>query len=230
MSMGDAREPDTRPLLRGASDRKSARQARRDEKNLELQAKLAELRSQRDAKLAKKGEDPAILGKKVASEIFAHKSVSIYANGYVKIRGLLGGSPAKLHAISASVDVTKKSGLGRAAGAVATTGISLMGSTRRGDAYLIIVSDRGTHQLHTDAPYAHDIKAARTLEAAGQAVLSSIKHQAAFPPPSGSPVIPPEPQQREMPVADQIREMKALLDEGVISQEEFDKFKASILG
>jgi hypothetical protein len=30
--------------------------------------------------------------------------------------------------------------------------------------------------------------------------------------------------------ADQIRGMKALLDEGVMSQEEFDRFKASILG
>lgn len=31
-------------------------------------------------------------------------------------------------------------------------------------------------------------------------------------------------------VADQIREMKALLDEGVITQEDFDKFKASLIG
>ncbi len=32
------------------------------------------------------------------------------------------------------------------------------------------------------------------------------------------------------PVAEQLRDMKALLDEGVITQEEFEKFKASLLG
>lgn len=218
-------------------NRKAVRQARRDAKLAEATAALELARAKRDAKLAKKGEDPAVLGRKVASEIFALKSVTIYANGYVKVRGFLGGSPAKLIAISASADVTKKSGLGRAVGAAASAGWSLAAPTRRGDAYLIIITDRGTHKLHTDKPTAQDIRASRTLEAAGQAVLAGAALEE-LPPPSGDPIAVPEPSPRNVPepgqgqksVAEQLREMKALVDEGVITQDDFDKFKAGLLG
>jgi hypothetical protein len=217
------------PVFQIDQGRKEAKLARRAEKIAAADAKLQAARAQRDAKLAKKGEDPAILGPKVASEIFALKSVTIYANGYIKVRGLMGGSPAKLIAISASADVTKKSGLGRAVGAAATAGWSLATPSRRGDAYLVIITDRGTHKLSTNSPTAQDIRASRTLEAAGQAVLTGAANASQPPPPTGDPVAVSEQPKRQKSVPDQIREMKALLDEGIITQEDFDKFKAGLL-
>ena len=97
-----------------------------------------------------------------------------------------------------------------------------MASNMRGDAYLVIATDRTTHTLHTEVPDAAYLKKIKALEASG---LAALARQAATE--VGGEAAQPAGQRS---VPDQIREMKALVDEGVITQEDFDKFKAGLLG
>lgn len=163
------------------------------------------------------------LGRVLARERLNTKQVTIYQNGFVKVSGLLSeGSAERLLSISATADITKKTGLGRAAAAVMTGGYNLMASNMRGDAYLVIATDRTTHTLHTEVPDAAFLKKIKALEAAGLAALARQSATGV----SGEGAQPTS--QKSVP--DQIREMKALLDEGVIAQEDFDKFKTGLLG
>lgn len=207
-----------------------ARQAEKAERRLR---KIAELEARRDqiqadkaaakeARKAAEAELSAKIGPVVAQELFTSKMVTIYQNGFVKVRGILGGSPEKLLSISATSDITKKSGLGRGVAAIATGGLNLLSPNKRGDVYLVIVTDQTTHTLHTDMPTANDLKNAKKLEAAGLAVLA--RQAGAETTSDGAPAVV----QQSAP--EQLREMKSLLDEGVITQEEFDKFKAGLLG
>lgn len=205
----------------------------RDRKRTELDAKLEDLKAKQDARLAKKGEDPAIIGRKVTSQIFANRSITIYENGYVKVRGLLGGSPEKLLQITSSADVTKKTGLGRAVGAVASAGWNMIGSNKRGDVYLVIVTDRTTHTLHTDQPYAHDIRAARTLEAAGQATLARVAALGSTPTEVAGAGVPSSAASPPPPAAPDLTAQLSTLAElhrsGVLSDDEFAAAKARLL-
>lgn len=198
------------------------RAEKRAQKRAELEARVEQRKAEKNAKKAAAAELESQLGSVVAQELFAAKMVTIYQNGFVKVRGLLGGSPERLQAISATSDITKKSGLGRGAAALATGGLNLLSPNKRGDVYLVIVTDQTTHTLHTDMPTANDLKNAKTLEAAGLAVLARQSATAV-----AGEEAPPAGQKS---VAEQLREMKALLDEGVITQEDFDKFKAGLIG
>lgn len=199
---------------------------KRAQKIAELEARIEQRKADnaagKAAQRAASTELESQLGAVVAQELFTSKMVTIYQNGFVKVRGLFGGSPERLLSISATADITKKTGLGRGVAAVATGGLNLLSPNKRGDAYLVIVTDQTTHTLHTDMPTATDLKNAKTLEAAGLTVLA---RQAATE--AGGEAAPPAGQKS---VAEQLREMKALLDEGVITQEDFDKFKASLIG
>lgn len=195
------------------------KQEKRARKRAELEARVEQRKAEKAERKAAQAELEAQLGPVVAQELFTTKMVTIYQNGFVKVRGLLGGSAERLLSISATSDITKKTGLGRAAGAVATGGLNLLSPNKRGDVYLVIVTDKTTHTLHTDTPTANDLKNAKTLEAAGLTVIA--QHEA--------PAAAAASLEAKSPAA-QIREMKALLDDGVISQEEFDKFKANLIG
>lgn len=162
------------------------------------------------------------LGARVAQERLASKTVIIYQNGFVRVSGLIGeGSAERLLSITASADITKKTGLGRGVAGAVTLGVSLLGPNMRGDVYLVIVTDRTTHTLHSDMPDAAYLKKVRTLEAAGLAVLAQ---KATTEPVSAGPAAA-----EQKSIAEQLREMKALVEEGVITQEDFEKFKAGLL-
>ncbi len=159
----------------------------------------------------------------VDSQRFGGKTITIYSNGYVKVAGHFSDPPPeKLVQIVADVQVTKKTGLGRGAAAVVTGGWSLATTpNQRGDIYLTILTEQQTYKLHTEVPMDEDIKAVRALEAAGQAVLGVS---------SRSEESPQAPQAMEKSVPDQLRDMKALLDEGLVTQEDYDHFKKRLLG
>jgi len=159
----------------------------------------------------------------VASQRFGGKTITIYSNGFVQVAGILSDPPPeKLVAIVADVQVTKKTGLGRGAAAVVTGGWSLATTpNKRGDIYLTIITERQSYKLHTQVPMDEDIKAVTALEAAGRAVLeASSRNQEA----------PVTHQSTEKSVPEQIRDMKALLDEGLVTQADFDQFKKRLLG
>lgn len=175
-------------------------------------------------------------GREVAKEAFGGRTVRIYDKGYVRVAVLMFGSSARferLIAIDASADVSKKSGLGRGAAAVATMGVNLLGSNKRGDVYLTIATDVTTHVLHEDPPTAIGLKTVKKLEAAGRAVLQTG---------SPRPVGPEQPSvtlpqadvapstTRETPTAQKLRELADLLDEGLVSADEYEKLRAKLLG
>ena len=93
-------------------------------------------------------------GQAVVSASFGGKNVTIYERGFVKVAGLLSLSapPEKLLTIEATSDVGKKSGPGRAAGAMMTGGLNLLTSNKRGDVYLLISTDKNTYVLHETPP------------------------------------------------------------------------------
>ena len=169
------------------------------------------------------GADPDKVGKTVESQRFGGKRITIYANGYVQVAGMLSSPPPeKLVAIVADVEVTKKTGLGRGAAAVVTGGLSFVTTpNKRGDIYLTIITEQQSHKLHTEVPMDTDIKSVKALEAAGRAVLEASSRS------QGTPSTHPA---SDKSVPDQIRDMKALLDEGLVTQEDFDQFKRRLLG
>jgi hypothetical protein len=228
---------DLKDQIKGFQEKRKERSA---QKHAALSSRLDRLQAEHDEKLAKKGEDPKVLGRKLASEMFANRSITIYENGYVKVRGLTGGRPERLLQIVSSADVTKKSGVGRAVGAVASAGWSVLGSNKRGDVYLVIVTNKTTHTLHTDMPYAHDIRSARTLEAAGLAAIATAQASlmantsgstAAHlpPPPATNPVsgtaAAPSPD-----LSAQLASLAKMHQAGELSNEEFAAAKARVLG
>lgn len=75
------------------------------------------------------------------------KKVSLHSKGFISG---MGSRPEKLLAISGQADISKKSGLGRAVGAVASAGWNLGLNNKRGDIYITIVTDVKTHTIHID--------------------------------------------------------------------------------
>lgn len=206
-------------------DEKKAERAERRARNKAAgMAKLEELKREMDDDFARSnGADPETVGRTVESERFGGKTITIYANGYVQVAGLFSSPPPeKLVQIVADVQVTMKTGIGRGAAAVVTGGWSLATTpNKRGDIFLTILTEQQTHKLHTNVPTDEDIKKVKTLEVAGQAVLGSSSRGEA----SNS-----APQAVEKSIPDQIREMKALLDEGLVTEEDFEQFKKRLIG
>ncbi|HWL97364.1 MAG TPA: SHOCT domain-containing protein [Nocardioidaceae bacterium] len=187
----------------------------------ELKDQQAQERAAEQAAKAKEA------GQVVESGSFAGKTVTIYQNGFVRVTGMFSSNAPyeRLSLIEASADVGKKTALGRGAGAVMTGGINLLGSTKRGDVYLSIVTDQKTHVLHEDPPTAWGMKASKKLAAAGTAVLQSAAARDAAAgsdqAKSGEPT--------SATVADRLRELNAMRAEGLVSAEEFDLLRAKLL-
>ena len=196
------------------------------------------------------------VGAEVESGVFGGRQVKIFQNGYVQVGFmLLAGRMAheRLMAIEASSDVGKKSAVGRGAGAVMTGGLNLLGSNKRGDVYLTIVTDQNTHVLHEDPPTAGNMRTSKRLEAAGNAVIRHSETFQAMPhvpevtasalPPAGQPQAVDAPQtvqvQESAPavsdgqatgsVSDRLRELTVLRDEGLVSPEEYQQLRTKLL-
>ena len=164
-------------------------------------------------------------GKLLVSEIFNSKKIEIYANGYVKVSSIFGiinkGSIEKLIAVDGSSEVSKKSGLGRAAGAIFTGGLNLAVSNLRGNAFLNIITEDQTHSIMVEAPTPSDLKALNVLVATGK----SLAQRAAS---NNSASIPTAPAAKDL--ATQLLELDGLHKAGVLTDEEFSAAKSRLLG
>lgn len=206
------------------------RQQRRAEKRQERETRRADLRSQREQARAQRAAEAAAraddelqrYGREVASGVFGGKTVRIYEKGFVGV-GLFGGGATthRLLSIEASSDVAKKSGTGRAAAAVMTGGLNLLGSNKRGDVYLTIVTEQQTHVLRETPPTTTNMATSKKLEAAGNAVLQAVSEASA---PTVAPIAEATAGARE-----RMRELQALLDDGLITQEEFEEKRRKLL-
>ncbi len=184
--------------------------------------------SEQSALPASADEELQRFGRKLAEETFGKRTVRIYDKGYVRVALPMMGGKAKferLVAIEASADVSKKTGLGRGVGALATGGLSLLSSNKRGDVYLTITTEDSTHVLHEDPPTAMNLKTAKKLESVGHA---AIQQSAGSSVPAGSSTASSTPEQRS--TADRLRELQQLLDEGLISEEEHRSQRDRLLG
>jgi len=111
-----------------------------------------------------------------AQGFFGTKYVTVYSKGFVKVSsgmGMIKGQIEQLLDIFGETDVNKKTGLGRAAGAVFTMGANLaLSPNQRGNLYLTIATDRQTHSLFWDRPDAASIKVMNQLVSAGKAAIA----------------------------------------------------------
>ncbi len=199
------------------ADHKAAAKAHKTEvKQLEAERRAAEDRAERE-----------ITGAATESASFGGKTVTIYRNGYVRVSGLFSKAAAeRLVSIEASDQVSKKSGLGRGVGAVATGGLNLLSSNKRGDVWLTIVTESNTHVLHAEPPNAMNIKASKKLEAAGNAVIHAA-HLNDAPQPQEAPPVPGL--QTGPSAADRLRELGVMRDEGLITAVEYDALRTKLL-
>jgi Short C-terminal domain len=177
-------------------------------------------------------------GSPVISHRFGSSYITIYQKGYVQVKGMFGlatSPPEKLVAIQYSADVQKKTGLGRAAGAVLTNGLNLFVSpNRRGDIYLTIVTETATHPLKVDPPTASDMASAQALEAAGNAVLEALARESqsrkkVAKKPKTSEKTEKSPKKSD-DLADQLSQLAKLHQKGVLTDQEFASAKKKLLG
>lgn len=213
--------------IAGQQDREAVKAQKRERRQQERAARQDERRQRAADELAR-------YGNKIADELFGLRTIRIYDKGFVRVSIPMLGSNAKFERlidIEASADVSKKTGLGRGAAAVATMGWSLATSNKRGDVYLTITTDVTTHVLHEEPPTSMNLKQVRRLEAAGRAAVratSSTSHVASDEPKPVDKVTRSGP--RPAPsVSDRLRELSALLEEGLVSQEEYDELRTKLL-
>jgi hypothetical protein len=204
------------------------------EKNAEKAArKLAKQRAreaERAARIEREQEDEARYGRQIESQAFGGKIIRVHEKGYVRLGGVFGAAGAyeRLLSIEASADVGKKSGVGRGAAAVMTGGINLLGSNKRGDVYLTIVTDKQAYALRMTPPTAGNMTASKALEAAGNAVIASARAQVETATSQGS-LAPSSTSARQAGVRERLHELKQLHDEGLIDAGEYERKRVELI-
>jgi hypothetical protein len=167
-------------------------------------------------------------GSVVVSRAFSTKWITIYSKGYVKVSsgmGALKGRVEKLLDIFGETDITRKTGLGRTVGAVITLGANmLLSPSQRGNVYLTITTDSDTYSILTDRPDDYAIKTMNEIVSAGKSVIARA-NTASNPAASNTTTAPSSPD-----LATQLGNLAQLRDSGVLSEEEFEKAKAKLLG
>jgi hypothetical protein len=201
-------------------------EARIAEKRNEIAAAKAEAKAATtEAKEERKLAEQEKWGEVAVSAPFGTRWVTIYSKGYIKVSsglGLMKGDVEKLLDIFGESDITKKSGLGRAAGAVFTMGANItLSPNQRGNLYLTIATEKNTHSLMWDRPDATSIKNMNKLVSAGKAAIARGRV------PSGVEASSPT-QSRDL--SDQLAQLAKLHATGVLSDDEFSAAKAKLLG
>jgi hypothetical protein len=194
--------------------------------------KVRRLEEAETARLEASVVDPVKHGDLVANETFGGRRVKVFKNGYVTVNSTFNRHPPveRLISITDDSNITKKSGLGRGVAAVATGGLNLLSSNKRGDAYLTIVTDTQTHVLHSEAPIAAEMRSLKRLAGAAQRAVSHAPSQpsqqplpvtvASNLPPAGSSTMSP---------ADHLRQLASLHQDGLLSDAEFNAKREMLL-
>lgn len=165
-------------------------------------------------------------GRMVADGVVAGRRVKIYEKGYVQVGMFKLGEPEKLLGITAQDTSQQKTALGRAVGATVTMGANLILSpNKRGSLYLIIVTDKKTHNLTLSPPTNSDLKAMHKLEAAGRAVLATLEAQQK----ADLPTSPSAQQGASPSLADQLTQLTELHNSGALNDDEFAAAKSQLL-
>ncbi|HVX69983.1 MAG TPA: SHOCT domain-containing protein [Mycobacteriales bacterium] len=184
-------------------------------------------------------------GRLVANESFGQRRIELYEGGYVRVIGMFTNLKVvtaedlmskdfvvpretpfeKLRAIKASTQVQDKSAGGRALASAATMGLSKLASNENRFLFLTISTDRETYSLREKGGRSRDAdQVPMRLELAGQGILDALASKnAATPAPLASGPTPPS-------VADQLRDLAGLHQDGVLSDDEFAAAKAKLLG
>jgi hypothetical protein len=203
----------------GSTTAKKGFRERMEEAREELQ------RAEDEKRLAKLQDDPIYqrCGRVVAEGVVAGRTVKIYEKGYVRIGVLKVGPPEKLLGITASDMSQQKTGIGRAVVGVATLGANvLLTPNKRGSYYLVIVTDRKTHNLTMSPPTNSDLKAMHKLEAAGKTVLAGLA--ATDRSTDASPTTP-----AASGLADQLAQLAQLHAAGALTDDEFAAAKQRLI-
>ena len=177
---------------------------------------------------AREAQELEDFGHEIQSGSFGGKTVQIFSKGYVRVSTMFGSDGhQKLLSIEDSSNVQKKSALGRTAGGVFTLGMSVaLSPNKRGDLFLVIVTDKRTYTLTQDPPTAGGMKSSKALAAAGRAVLSTLERE------HESQQTPVESQASsgDASPASKLREAAALHQDGILTDDEFAEIKARLLG
>ncbi len=208
-----------------ASENQLVTSTNRKEVNQELDSKKK--LETKEAKAKEKREFEKKYGQISISQPFGTKWITIYSKGYVKVSsgmGVFKGQVERLIDIFGETDLTKKTGLGRAVGAVVTMGANIaLSPNQRGNIYLTIATDRSTHSLFWERPDASSIKTMNKIVSAGKAAIARANIG------SQTPAIDATAQtSSDLPT--QLANLAALKEQGILSQEEFEKAKAKLLG
>lgn len=164
-----------------------------------------------------------IYGTVVADERFGGRRVRIFSNGYVQLSRLGSGPYQKLLRIEDDFNIQKKTGPGRTAAGVATLGMNFLATgNKRGDLYLTIVTDAGALTLRESPPSNNGVRRASALSVAGRAVLSGEGSTAKLTTKSPAAAANND-------VENRLAKARTLLDQGVISEEEYAATRANIL-
>lgn len=168
----------------------------------------------------------ATAGPLVLKKTFGATTVEVYEHGYVRVSAMMTkGTPfEKLRSIKYTQQVQDKSAGGRAIAGAATMGLNYLASKEKRTLFLTIATDRKTHTLSTEGDMLRlDDKAGLGIEAAGQGVLAAA---------AASPQVivhtAPAASQGDS-LADQIKKLSDLHDDGVLSEEEFAAAKARLI-
>jgi hypothetical protein len=196
--------------------REQDRLARRQHRLARQQERQARRQEQAQEQARRRRAQAAAYGRNIADTYFAGTRVRLYDRGYVSLT--LFGTPRyeRLISVESSADVTKKTFAGRAVTAAMTGGINLLGPNKRGDVYLLVTTEVTTHTLRASPPTASNMVAAKSLAAAGQALLRTI----ATVPVDHTPSAAPE---------ERLRVLSQLRDDNLIAIAEFEQAKARLL-
>jgi hypothetical protein len=191
-------------------DKKQLKEQKKASKKAERNQKLADFEAQEAAGLE-------MAGREIASE-FIMGTVRIFENGYVVVGLQLGVTKyEKLLGFEVfSENVTKKTGLGRTAGAALTLGINLLSPNSRGNIIVTIVTDKKTHSGKV-LPQVQMITAVNKLQAAANVVLNSAS-KPSLDQSSGTESL-----------SSSLEKLVSLRDSGALTQEEFEKAKSKLL-
>ena len=194
---------------------------------IRAEIRAASAAEEREAKSDESEEFGANYGSEVVSRPFATKKITIYSQGFVRVdtgAGAFKGKVEKLLDIFGETDITRKTGLGRAAGAVLTAGANvLLSPGQRGNVYLTITTDRDTHSIMWSRPDAYSIKTMNELVSAGKSVIARANSAMNAAGSANHPAL------ATFDLAEQLAKLAELRTAGVLSEEEFSAAKAKLI-
>lgn len=208
---------------------KAVKEQARAEKSADRKAESAAKRAALEARVQARKDDRAkqvaenlkAYGKEISRDVLGGKIVKFYDKGYVSVSAWGGGEPEKLIDVTATADVSKKTGLGRAVVGVATVGLNIGAtSNMRGDIYVSIVTEKTTHMIHVTPPSESSVKTARKIEATGKGLITKLSHSPASTSVAAS----------SSDLTTQLTKLVELHAAGVLTDEEFANAKAKIIG